>query len=185
MLTFGQWGNKPFDSDVDQVKGLGWIGFRRDLAHAANGVSATMFYLILPYVFVSFDSSFDPQLLAHESTKHHSAVALRDAELYKNNPHGAERPHTPTRRRPTTPRVTLPHQPMDANPANSGLESPKNVSIPPPLSPSSPYQSGSGDIPSEFIDAVNYLTLIKAEFSEQPEVYAKFLGILQEWASHP
>ena len=40
-------------------------------------------------------------------------------------------------------------------------------------------------MPPGFITAVNYLTLIKAEFSEQPEVYAKFLGILQEWVSRP
>ena len=88
-----------------------------------------------------------------------------------------------TRSRPATPRVPLPVQPMDADPANAPLESPQDPSASHPLSAGSPDQSGGGDRPLNVSDALSYLDSVKAQFSEQPEVYNKFLDIMKDFKS--
>ena len=75
---------------------------------------------------------------------------------------------------------------MDVDPPNHALESPQDgaaidAAMGQPLSASSPDQGG--ERPLNVSDALSYLDSVKAQFSEQPEVYDKFLDIMKDFKS--
>ena len=72
---------------------------------------------------------------------------------------------------------------MDTDHTNAQLEGTQDVPASHPLSASSPNQSGGGDGQLNVSDALSYLDSVKAQFSEQPEVYNKFLDIMKDFKS--